>query len=289
MRNPEGSTALALVAFLLALFAASPAQPAPGDIADLVVTKTDSPDPVDVGSTLTYAIGVTNQGPQGATSVTVTDRLPSHSDFVSANSSSGNCERKGRRVTCNLGSLSADPSKGNTATVTVQVRPTRPGTIENTASVDSVETDPIGLNDTATASTSVVAPRISTCRGVSTTVTGTPGGERLVGTGGPDVIAGLGGPDAILGLSGRDLVCAGGGDDRVSAGAARDRVFGGRGADRLLGRAGPDLLAGNPGLDVLMGNAGDDWLRGGRGLDRCAGGVGFDLARSCERGTRSHG
>jgi uncharacterized repeat protein (TIGR01451 family) len=278
------SAVLALAAALIAtLLVASPAQTAPGDLADLAVTKTDSPDPVAVDATLTYTIVVTNQGPQDATGVTVVDRLPSQSAFGSASATSGNCERKGNRVTCKVGNLSADPTKGNTATVTVQVRPDKAGTIENSASVDSVETDPVSLNDTATATTKVVAaPQASTCRGVPATLTGTAGADRLVGTGGPDVIAGLGGGDTIAALSGRDLICSGGGNDRVNGGPAADRVFGGGGADRLLGRGGPDLLAGNPGRDVLKGNAGADRLRGGRGFDRCVGGAGLDRVRSCE-------
>lgn len=277
------STAFALVVLVGALLAASPAQPAPGDIADLAVTKADSPDPVTVGATLTYAIQVTNLGPQGATAVTVTDRLPSHADFVSATSSSGTCDRNGRRVTCEIGNLAADPGKANAVTITILVRPTRAGTIGNTASVDSVETDPIAANDTVEVSTTVIAPRVSSCRGVAATLVGTPGADRLVGTGGADVIAALGGNDVIVGLAGRDLICAGGGHDYVSAGPAADRVFGGAGADRLLGRGGPDLLAGNPGNDVLKGNRGNDRLRGGRGFDRCFGGAGFDLERGCER------
>jgi uncharacterized repeat protein (TIGR01451 family) len=281
MRGLVPSTLLAMLAFAAALLAASPAQTAPGDVADLAVTKSDDPDPVTVDEVLTYAIVVTNQGPQDATGITVTDRLPSHSTFISATPTSGNCDRKGRQLTCDVGNLSGDATKGNTATVTVQVRPTRAGTIENTASVDSVETDPVALNDSATATTTVLAA--STCRGIATTVTGTPGGDRLVGTGGPDVIAGRGGGDRIIGLSGQDLICSGGGNDRVAAGSAADRVFGGRGADRLLGRGGPDLLAGNPGADVLEGDRGGDRLRGGAGFDRCLGGAGLDRVRRCER------
>ncbi len=152
-RSLGPSTLLALAAFMVALLVASPAQTAPGDVADLALSKADSPDPVGVGSILTYTIEVSNQGPQDATGVTVTDRLPSQIAFVSATAGSGNCERKGRNVTCKVGNLSGDPAKGNAATVTVQVRPSRPGTLDNTASVESVETDPVALNDTATAST----------------------------------------------------------------------------------------------------------------------------------------
>ena len=284
LRGLGPSTVLALAAFLAALLVASPAQTAPGDIADLSLTKADSPDPVTVDTTLTYTIGVANLGPQGATDVTVTDRLPSHSRFVSASASSGSCERNGRQVTCRVGNLSPAPGPGDTATITVLVQPTRVGTIENSASVDSVENDLVSVNDSATATTQVLAaPRTSSCRGVAATIVGTKGADNLAGTGGPDVIAGLGGGDTIVGLSGRDLICAGGGNDRVVAGPAADRVFGGPGADRLLGRGGPDLLAGNPGGDALRGNNGSDRLRGGRGFDRCQGGAGLDRLRGCER------
>ena len=283
-RWQASATILALLAFGVAVLHASPAGTAPGDVADLEIAKSDSPDPVFVGAVLTYAIQVTNLGLQEATGVTVTDELPGHATFVSASASSGSCERKGKRVTCSLGNLAADPTKANAVTVTIQVRPTKVGTITNTASVDSVENDPVAANDKATASTQVVAPtQVPSCRGIVATVPGTPGPDRLVGTAGPDVIVGLQGADVIFGLSGRDLVCAGGGNDRVNAGPAADRVFGGPGGDRLGGRGGPDLLAGNGGGDVLAGNAGSDRLRGGRGFDACIGGAGLDRERGCER------
>ncbi len=284
LRWQASAAILALFAFALAVLHAPPAGTAPGDIADLAIAKSDSPDPLFVGAVLTYSIQVSNLGPQEATGVTVTDELPGHLTFVSASASAGSCEQKGKRVTCNLGNLAVDPTKANAATVTIQVRPTKAGTITNTASVDSVENDPVALNDKATVSTQVTAPtQVPSCRGVAATVPGTPGPDRLVGTAGPDVIVGLRGADAIFGLSGRDLVCAGGGNDSVSAGSAADRVFGGAGGDRLRGRGGPDLLAGNGGADVLAGNAGSDRLRGGRGFDACFGGAGLDRERGCER------
>lgn len=277
MRRLGWSTMLAVAAFAAALLVAPTAPSAPNDVADLSVTKTDEPDPVTVGAALTYTLVVTDNGPQEATNVVLEDRMPAQSDFVSATSTVGKCDEKGTRVTCQLGNL----AKGATATVTIVVRPTKAGTIDNTATVDSVETDPVPVNDSATASTRVT--EAATCRGVPATIVGTPGSDKLVGTGGPDVIAGLGGGDSVTAGAGRDLVCSGGGNDRVDGGAAADRVFGAAGADRLLGRGGPDLLAGNPGRDVLKGNAGGDRLRGGAGFDRCVGGAGFDPERGCER------
>lgn len=277
------TTLLALAVFAAALLFSPPAQPAPGDIADLAVTKVDSPDPVEVGGTLTYAIQVTNLGPQKATGVVVTDRLPNRTDLISASPESGSCERQGRKVTCEIGDLTPDLVKANPVDVTILLRPNKAGTLTSSVSVDSVEIDPLEANDRAEATTTVTEPRSSSCRGVPSTITGTPAADRLTGSEGPDVIAGLGSGDVIVGLSGRDLICAGAGNDRVAAGPASDRVFGGLGADRLLGRGGPDLLAGNLGRDALGGGRGADRLRGGAGLDRCDGGTGIDLERSCLR------
>jgi uncharacterized repeat protein (TIGR01451 family) len=275
------TVACAAVAFLAY---APAAETAPGDLADLGVTKSDGPEPVAVGGTVTYTIVVTNAGPQNATGVTLTDGLPNHTNFVSATSSSGSCGRRGNRVVCEIGNLAADATKANAVTVTIQVRTTRTGTITNTASVDGVEKDPVAVNDKAEASTTVSASAaVPTCRGVKVTLLGTPRADNLVGTAGPDVISGLGGGDSIFGRSGRDLICAGGGADRVNAGSAADRVFGARGTDRIHGRGGPDLLMGNARRDALFGNAGNDRLKGGAGRDRCRGGPGRDRLRSCER------
>src|SRR5437763_6489608 len=67
------SEALRTEAFRTALSAPVPAPPA---IADLSVTKVDSPDPVNTGSTLTYTITVTNNGPDPASSASLSDTLP---------------------------------------------------------------------------------------------------------------------------------------------------------------------------------------------------------------------
>ncbi len=274
-------TLLAVAMFVAAAGVAAPAKTETGS-ADLKITKTDGPDPVGVGSTLTYTIQVENLGPAAATGVVVTDTLPKEVDFVSATSSQGKCTAKGTKVTCELGAMPAPTiDYGAPPSVMIAVIPRKVGTVSNTASVVGVEKDPAGKNNKATATTTVVGPSAS-CRGVAATVVGTGGNDALVGTPGRDVIAAFGGDDSIASLGGRDLVCAGGGSDRVGAGSAADRVFGGAGKDRLLGRGGPDVLRGGADGDILKGNRGDDRLRGGRGTDRCRGGAGADSIRSCE-------
>jgi uncharacterized repeat protein (TIGR01451 family) len=271
--------ALLLAAFVFASVG-SAAQPG---TANLKVTKTDSPEPVRVGESLTYTIGVENLGPSPATGVTVTDNLAKGVDLVSASGPAGGCAVQGGKVTCAVGSLNPVGVNygGAPATVTIVVVPRRAGTLRNTATVKGDQKDPAGGNNKATATTRVLAAPL--CRGVTATISGTAGDDVLVGTGGPDVILALGGNDRIVSRSGRDLVCAGSGADRVGAGSAADRVFGGAGPDRLLGRGGPDLLEGSAGNDVLEGGRGADRLRGGRGFDRCLGGPGLDSTRGCER------
>src|SRR6185437_8610725 len=71
---------------------------------DLVVTKTASPNPGQVGVPLSYRITSTNTGPAVATNVSVTDTLPAGLTFVSATTSQGSCSGTAT-VICNLGSL----------------------------------------------------------------------------------------------------------------------------------------------------------------------------------------
>jgi uncharacterized repeat protein (TIGR01451 family) len=263
-------------------FAGVGAAAQPGS-ADLRITKTDSPDPVAIGSTLTYSIQIQNLGPEAATGVNVTDRLPKGVDLVSAIATQGQCAQHGRLVSCSLGTIAAPTvNYSGPPTVTLTVVPRRSGTITNTATVRGGQKDPVASNNRATTTTLVVGPT-GTCRGVPATIAGTVGNDTIVGTGGRDVIAVFGGDDRVFSLAGRDLICTGGGNDFAGAGTAADRVFGGNGRDRLLGRGGPDVLKGNRGGDVLRGNRGADRLRGGAGRDRCLGGAGLDSARGCER------
>ena len=84
---------------------------------------------------------MTNTGTETATSVVVTDDLPEGTAFVSA-TPDGTCttpdEGDSGTVTCNLGNIVAEES----ATVTIQVRATQVGTVENTAVADGANTEP---------------------------------------------------------------------------------------------------------------------------------------------------
>jgi uncharacterized repeat protein (TIGR01451 family) len=122
--------------------------------ADLSVTKSDTPDPVHVGQPLIYTIEVANSGPQTATQVTLTDNLPKNAGFGSASATQGSCSVRRRTVTCNLG----DIVSGQTVEVTIEVKPTKRGTITNTVSVTAGSpTDPNAANNADTEDT-VVTP-----------------------------------------------------------------------------------------------------------------------------------
>jgi uncharacterized repeat protein (TIGR01451 family) len=124
--------------------------------ADLSVAKSDAPDPVLAGDTLTYTLTVTNNGPSQATGVTLTDTLPAEVTFGSATPGQGTgCSEAGGIVTCHLGDLA--PGAVATATIVSDVDPAARGTITNTANVAGSEPDPDPANNTATKDATVNA------------------------------------------------------------------------------------------------------------------------------------
>jgi len=86
--------------------------------ADLVLTKSAAPNPVAVGSQLTYTLGVSNLGPDPAVSVTVDDPLPQGFIYLAA---SPECSFDGdRRVFCTVPVL--PPSAAAEFTVVVEAQ-----------------------------------------------------------------------------------------------------------------------------------------------------------------------
>src|SRR5207245_1308418 len=114
--------------------------------ADLSITKTDNPDPVNAGATLTYTVTVSNGGPSTAANVQVTDNLPAGVTFQNASGTGWTCVQAGGVVTCTRGSV----APGGAPPITITVTPAICGTITNPATVGTTTFDPRTANNTAT-------------------------------------------------------------------------------------------------------------------------------------------
>lgn len=110
-------------------------------VADLSISKSASPITGTAGLPLTYSLVVRNFGPSTATSVVLTDSLPTSVQFVSASGATCNGTSS---VVCNLGNMLA----GEVTTVTLTVMPMTSGTITNVAVVSSAVFDPNLANNT---------------------------------------------------------------------------------------------------------------------------------------------
>src|SRR6185436_20182954 len=73
--------------------------------ADVAVTGSASPDPLNAGGTLVNTFSVVNNGPATATAVTLTTALPPGMTFLSADSTAGSCALVNAQVICNIGTL----------------------------------------------------------------------------------------------------------------------------------------------------------------------------------------
>jgi uncharacterized repeat protein (TIGR01451 family) len=119
---------------------------------DVVVTATDSPDPVSVGSNLMLAITVVNSGPADATGVVLTNVLSSEVRLVSVTASQGTLVTNAGTVVCQLGLL----TNRAMATATVVVQPLWGGlSLTNVALVSRYEADGDPSNNVAVAVTAV--------------------------------------------------------------------------------------------------------------------------------------
>ncbi len=127
-------------------------------VADLSITKTDSPDPVVAGDQLTYTIEVTNNGPSTAQDVVITDTLPAGTTFVSGVDGNGAtvCALvQPGTVVCDLGTM--PPGTSETVLLTVLVDPSVPdgSVLTNSAEVSSSTADSDPSDNTATSDTAV--------------------------------------------------------------------------------------------------------------------------------------
>jgi uncharacterized repeat protein (TIGR01451 family) len=114
---------------------------------DLMVAKiVDDPNP-DVGATVTFTVTATNNGPDAATGVHVTDSLPAGLTYQSSTPSVGSYDDSTGVWT--IGNL----ANGASATLDIVATVDAPGTITNTAVVAGNQYDPDPSNNTATSDT----------------------------------------------------------------------------------------------------------------------------------------
>lgn len=139
-------------------------------LADISVTISAAPDfgapnPPFVGSAVTYSIGVTNNGPDTATAVTVSDSLPVGLAFISAAQSQGSSLNNAGLVTFNVGSLASGAGAG----LSIRVAASAGGAFGNTVSATAAETDLTTANNSALANITVRVPVVPVLSAVTMT------------------------------------------------------------------------------------------------------------------------
>lgn len=148
--DTEGNSGVITGGWDLGLTAVNTVNPA----ALLALSMISAPNPIFGGNILTYQITVTNEGPNTAGSVVITDTLPATTTFSSAAVSQGSSTNESGTVICSLGSI----SNGATATATIQVVTGAAGTIVNAATVTTTSADLFPAESMAVNSTIVVTP-----------------------------------------------------------------------------------------------------------------------------------
>jgi uncharacterized repeat protein (TIGR01451 family) len=125
--------------------------------ADLMVTKTAVQAAVVPGAELAYTITVVNQGSSGAEAVRLADAVPAGTSFVSLAAPAGwTCDTPAAGaagpITCTRGLLPAlAPPQTFTLVVRVEAGTPAGSALANTATVSTATPDPVGTNDSATA------------------------------------------------------------------------------------------------------------------------------------------
>ncbi|MFK3678080.1 hypothetical protein ACI2IP_10120 [Microbacterium sp. NPDC090218] len=116
--------------------------------ADLAITKSLDTDPLVAGQPVTFTIGVTNNGPQTATGVTVTDPIPAGITNVTVDSGDVTCTVTAV-VTCAVPDMAVGQSTQITVTGTLSPSGDPGASLSNTATVSGTRTDPNLANNTA--------------------------------------------------------------------------------------------------------------------------------------------
>jgi hypothetical protein len=140
-------------------------------LADMAVIVTNSPNPVMAGSQISYAITVTNNGPDPAASVAVSNNLPPNATLAVCKGPGGSsCSSAGGKLYTFSSSLSAGASFTLSLTATVACAAAHNSQLSNTANVTTTTKDPQPNNNSQTSTTTVQNPTAITAQPVSQTV-----------------------------------------------------------------------------------------------------------------------
>lgn len=122
---------------------------------DVSVAVTDAPDPVAITSNVTFTVTASNLGLATSTNLVLRNLLPATLTPVSYTASQGSCALDGNnQFVCNLGDLAA----GASATVTVTATATVLGPVTSTVQLVPSTLDFNSANNTASTTTTVMAP-----------------------------------------------------------------------------------------------------------------------------------
>ncbi|HXY43294.1 MAG TPA: hypothetical protein VEH29_03830, partial [Acidimicrobiales bacterium] len=135
--------------------------------ANVSISKTVSPTNPTVGTNATYTITATNNGPDAAAGVTLTDHLPAGLTYVSSSTTTGSATFSGGVLTWTVGALAS----GVTDTLTMVATVTASGAITNTVTETQTTANPSGVTS---ASATINSANVATVTVVKTVSNATP-------------------------------------------------------------------------------------------------------------------
>lgn len=141
------------------LFNTGAALCAPVSDADVAVSVNTPSSPVTAGSTITYTITVTNNGPGVATSVNVTHNLDVATSFVSCSATGGGvCNGSGNMRTVTFAQIPASSSVSITITANLSCVAANNSTVNTTTGVTAATPDANPANNSAASALTVANP-----------------------------------------------------------------------------------------------------------------------------------
>ncbi|MEA2344659.1 MAG: trimeric autotransporter adhesin [Thermoanaerobaculia bacterium] len=128
--------------------------------ANLAVTNSDAPDPVNSGGTITYTQSITNNGPDAAANANITESIGSGVTFQSIAAPAGwSCTTPAIGGTGIINCSTASLANAGSASFTVVVNVTAvSGSVSNTITGSSDASDTVPANNSAAATTTVTPP-----------------------------------------------------------------------------------------------------------------------------------